>query len=196
MNRLFLVGHPHQVSLVTRGIDRLIRRQGKAGCIAGADLRIVAQRAEWRGDDALRNAFVRNAGHVVGLHAFFALCDEEILAAQLNTGGATAGMAAAGLERAAIFLMCLEPVRVGVLVQVAADDGLRFVPLGDLHRIDPTVATNPGVVADEVDEIGSVHQQLRHDGIVVAVLGEVAVLAHLRFCLTHRVRKVRVECLG
>jgi hypothetical protein len=87
------------------------------------------------------------------------------------------------------------PVRIRVTVQVAADHGLRLVPLGDRHRDNGTGTSNIGVVADEVDEIGTLHQQLRHDCVVVVASGQVAINARLGFGLALSMGIVRIECL-
>ena len=68
----------------------------------------------------------------------------------------------------------------GELVQRAADDGLRLVALGDDHGRQPVVAgRDPAVAADEVDVVRPLHQELGHDRVVVVVLREMAVGAHL-----------------
>ena len=106
------------------------------------------------------------------------------------------GRVVVGLRQAqAALLVRGVPVRVGVAVQVAADHRLRLVPFGDLHRLDVALLAHPGVEADEVHEVGSLQQQLRHDRVVVALVGDVAVGAALGLGLPLGVRVVRREGL-
>ena len=59
--------------------------------------------------------------------------------------------------------------RIGILVQITADNSLRLIPLGDLNSLDRSFATHVSVVANKVDEVGTVAQRLRHNGVVVTV---------------------------
>ena len=76
-----------------------------------------------------------------------------------------------------------EIVGIGDFVQRAADDRLRLLALGYFDRFKALFALgDPAILADEVDEIGALHQQLRHDGVVVVLLGQMAIGAGLGFC--------------
>ena len=67
-------------------------------------------------------------------------------------------------------------LRVGELLQVAADYGLRLVVLGDGDGLEAVAAlAHVGVAAQEVDEVGALQQQLRHPGVVVVVARDVAI---------------------
>ena len=66
-------------------------------------------------------------------------------------------------------------IGIGVALEIGADHRLRLVPFGDPHRLEPAVQPDPGVEADEVDVVGALQQQLRHDRIVVVRRREVAV---------------------
>ena len=99
------------------------------------------------------------------------------------------------LQHAIVLTMLAIEIGVGVLLQIAADDGLRFVPFGDAHGFDTRFGSDPGVQADEVDEIGTEQQQLRHDGIVVIFRRQMTVGTGLGLGFACRVRKVRCEGL-
>ena len=148
MERLLLVRHPHQVALVARGRDRLVRRQRDARGVRRRDVRILPERRERRRDDLLRDALVGDAGDVVDPHAAGALGHEQVLAAQLQA--ARRALRAVRRDRRKPPISCLMPrvpVGVGVAVQVAADHRLRLLPFGDLHgltrRSSPTHALKP-----------------------------------------------------
>ena len=92
-------------------------------------------------------------------------------------------------------LMLRIPVRVGVLVQIAADDGLRLIPLRDLHGLHAFTGTEIGKVAEEVDVVRSQTKRLRHDGVVIAILIQMAIRAGFGLRFTDRVGKVRIDRL-
>ena len=138
--------------------------------------------AQWRdrgGDDALRYVLVGDAGDIVNPHAALALGDVEVLAAQLDALRRGRAVPVGFGQPAAIVEMRLVVIGIGVFVQVAADHRLRLVPFGDAHRLDVALLADPGVVANEIDEIGPEQQQLRHDRVVVVFFGDVAVGAGL-----------------
>ena len=86
------------------------------------------------------------------------------------------------LQHAAFFFELAEIVGKGDLVQRAADDRLRLFALGDFDRFEALFARgDPAIRADEIDEVRALHQQLGHDGVVVVVLGQVAIGAGFRF---------------
>ncbi len=195
VHHLFLVRALHQFTLVARGIDRLRGRERDTRGVFRTHVRVLTDRRERRSDDLLRHALVADAGDVVHAHAFRAFGDVQVFAAQLDAVGDAGAVLVRRRQFLAAILVLFEPVRIGVAVQIAADHGLRFVPLGDLHRADAAVFADPCVVADEVDELRAEQQRLRHDGVVVVVLGDVAVVAILGFGLAFGVRIVRREGL-
>ncbi len=73
------------------------------------------------------------------------------------------------LQTALILLVAFEIIGVGVAMQITADHRLGFVPFGDLYGADAAGGADPGVVSHEIDEVGTLQQQLRHDGVVVAL---------------------------
>ena len=81
---LLLVVDAHQVTLVAVRVYRLVGGQHDAGGVFRIDVRVVAQRAERRGDNALRYTLVGDAGDVVDLHALVTLCHVQVFAAQLQ----------------------------------------------------------------------------------------------------------------
>ena len=195
MEGLLQVDIPHQLTLVAIGVNGLVGRQHHAGRIGAGDTGIVAQGAEGRGDDALGYTLVGDAGNVVDAHALVALGNKQVLAAMLDAGRRPAAVRVAVQQLPVIVPMLGEPVRIGVAMQVGTDHCLRFIPLGHLHPGDVFLTTHPGVVTHQVDETGAVHQQLRHDRVVVVVLRQVAVLAVLGLGLAHSVGEMRVEGL-
>ncbi len=52
--------------------------------------------------------------------------------------------------------MLLIPIGISVFVQIAANDGLRLIPLSDNNTADMFFAAYVGIKADEVDEIRAV----------------------------------------
>ena len=81
-------------------------------------------------------------------------------------------------------------------MEITPDHRLRLVPLGHAHRLDPVLGPGPGVVADEVHEVGTEQEQLRHDGVVVVVLGDMTIGAGLGLGLALGVREMGREGLG
>ena len=121
--------------------------------------------------------------------ARFAARGIEILAARLDRqnlrpsqplADVTAGMLVRVLEFAVPCDMLTVVVGISQPMQRAADDRLRLVTLGDHDGRQPVIARrDPAIAADEVDEVRPLHQELRHDRVVVVVLGDVTVGAHL-----------------
>jgi hypothetical protein len=98
-------------------------------------------------------------------------------------------------QRLAAILVLLVPIGISVPMQVTADDGLRLVPFGDLDSADAAGFADPGVVADEVDELRTEQQRLGDDRVVVVLVRQMAVVAFLGFGLALGVRVVRRERL-
>ena len=92
--------------------------------------------------------------------------------------------------------MLFVPVGVGIAVQIAADHRLRLVPFGDPYALDIGRLADPGVVADEVDEVGPLQQQLRHDRVVVVGFRDMAVGAGLGLGAPLGMRVMRREGLA
>ena len=61
-------------------------------------------------------------------------------------------------------------IGVGEALEVGADHRLRLVPFGHPNRLEAAVEADEGVQADEVDEVGALQKQLRHDRIIVVLL--------------------------
>src|SRR3546814_10323819 len=64
-------------------------------------------------------------------------------------------------------------IGIGIALQIAADHRLRLVPFGHPRRLETILEPRPDVEADEVDEIGSHQEELRHDRIIVVGLRQV-----------------------
>ena len=171
------------------------RRGGHAGGVGRLDVELLPERGHRRRRDPLRETLVVDESDVVDAQAVGAAGGVEILTAGLHlehlallegveqpppdvAGGVTMGDA----EGAVGGDVLGEIVREGDMVERAAEDGLRLLLLGHRDAGEAPVAeADPRVAADEVGVVRPLHQQLRHDGVVVLGLGDVAVGAHLRF---------------
>ena len=188
-----------------RGVDRLLVvfrswcvRVGSGAAVVGAATAVANEvrtknrcpkRRHRRGDDPLGKALVVDERDVEDPQPRLAAGGIEILAARLDRqdlraaqplADVAAGMLVSMLELAVPFDMLLKLVGIGQLVQRAADDRLRLVALGHHDGRQPVIArADPAVAADEVDEVRPLHQELRHDRVVVVALGEMTVGAHL-----------------
>src|SRR5436853_6103859 len=134
---------------------------------------VLAERARRCSNHALRHALVIDARDVVDAHPTRAFGDIEVLAPQLDAACRPGAVLRCPLETLPIAPMPGVPVRVGILVQIAADHGLRLVPFGHLDGTHRSLAPYVSVEAYEVDEVGTQPEQLRHDGIVIVLLGQV-----------------------
>ena len=88
--------------------------------------------------------------------------------------------------------------RVSDLVQMTADGRLRLVRFGPNDGVEPSLPfADVGVTPEEIHRAGAETEQLRHPGVVVVVLREMAVGAILRCADAARgVREMRVERLA
>ena len=80
MERLLEIVFSHQLTLVSNRVYWLIGGQHEAGRIGSFYSRVVAQWAEWCGDDALTDPLVGNACNIVGAHALAAFRYVEVFA--------------------------------------------------------------------------------------------------------------------
>ena len=145
---------------------RVFRLDGKA----------LAQRRHGGAHHALGEGLVIDVGDIVDLDAFLALGGVEILAAQLQAEHVAAVFV--GFGEFARLLEAREVLRVGKLLQVAADYGLRLVVLGDGDGLEAVAAlADVGVAAQEIDEVRALQQQLRHPGVVIVFARDVAIRA-------------------
>ena len=94
--------------------------------------------------------------------------------------------------------MLLVVVRIGDLVQMTADRGLRFVRFGPDDGVQSFASfADIGVASEEIHRAGAEAEQLRHPGVVVVVLREMAVGAILRRAdAAGGVREMRIERLA
>ena len=88
-----------------------------------------------------------------------------------------AGMFVSVFELAVMFFDVFSIIfRVGDLMKAATEDGLWFGLLGDDDTFESMfTGTDPAVFSDEVCRAGTLHEQLRHDGIVIVVERQVAI---------------------
>src|SRR6185436_13331422 len=102
---------------------------------------------------------VRDRSDIVYAHAAGALGAVQILPAPLDAAYRSAGAVIVRVRQLApALLMRGEPVRIGIAMQVAAEDSLRLFPFGDLDRFHVLLFAEPRVEADEVHEAGSLQQ--------------------------------------
>ena len=87
--------------------------------------------------------------------------------------------------------------RVGELVQMTADGGLRFVLFGPNNGMKSFPAfADVGVASEEIHRAGAEAEQLRHPRVVVVVVREMTVGAVFRRAdAARRVREMRIERL-
>ena len=144
----------------------------------------------------MAEALVRDVGHIVSAHAFWADRRIQILTAQLQTTDTTRCKTLIVLQDLPTLLVLGEEIRIRILVQVAADNRLRLIPLGDLHGFDAAFGADKGIEANEIDVVGAEPQGLRHNRVVVLGFGEVAIGAGLRFLRAHGVGEMGIDRLG
>ena len=65
------------------------------------------------------------------------------------------------------FNMRLEIVRVSIAVQVGPEHSLRLADFGNADSFKSLLQAGPGVKANEIDIVGPLQHQLRHDRIVI-----------------------------
>src|SRR5204863_5631408 len=89
-------------------------------------------------------------------------------------------------------------IRISDLVQVAADHGLGLLRFGPNHGVQAFAPfADVGVATKEIHRARPESEELRHPGVVVIVLGEMAVSATLcRADTAGGVREMRIEGLA
>src|SRR4051812_10995889 len=88
-------------------------------------------------------------------------------------------------------------LRIGDPMQVAADDRLRLITLGDRDSAQTLVAVgHVSKTAKLIQEVRPLYEQLCHPGIVVFAVGDMAVSAALGFFCADGVRNIRTERLS
>ena len=134
---------------------------------------LLADRRDRRGGDSFGKSFVVDKGDIEHAQAVVAAGGVEIFAAGLYLqnfrlaervqnllADVFAGVFFGVFQHAALLDEFSELVGIGKLVQRAADDGLRLVALGDFDSFQAVFALgHPAVAADEIDEVGALHQQ-------------------------------------
>ena len=147
-------------------------------------------------------------GDVEDAQSRFTAGGVKVLAAQLHAldvrlatrvsqavADVTAGMLVRVFEFAVVLKMLGVVVGIHELMQRAADDGLRLITFGDDDRFESVFSrANPAVAAHEVEVVRPVHEQLRHQRVVVFVVREMAVGTLFRTVFAaNRVRDVGRE---
>ena len=135
--------------------------------------------------------------HIEHPEAAFAHGRIQILTTQLNVQHVLAFMLYRMLDQPPTIHKLLVVRWVRQLLEVASSNHGRLRARRYWHRLEPIL---PGphidVLAHEVQEVRSLHQQLRHPCVVVTVLRHVAIRAALGLLAPHRMRNIRTECLA
>src|ERR1700735_662812 len=177
----------------TRGIESWRRGTGDRRGIFRADVKALAERRNRSGDGALGEILVINVRDVVHPEAAFAERGIEIFAAQLqiqNVAEVVVGL----LQLAAARYVPLKILRVSDALQIAADDRGRLIVFGDDHSVESLRAIGDiNVAAHEVQQVRALQQHLRHPGVVVVAIGNVAIVAGLGLLGAHSVRNKSAE---
>ncbi|MCG3162586.1 MAG: hypothetical protein JMDDDDMK_03879 [Acidobacteria bacterium] len=198
MDRLFVItifGLLIFGPVFARRINGQRRRRSDSGRVFRINVKSLTERRDRRGRDAFAEAFVVNVGDVVNAQAAGAIGDVGVFAAHLNAERLVMRGVFVGFDKA-VFAFDVFFVLFGVsqLVQTRPDDCLRLVAFGHDYGVDAVFARrDPGEPPDEVDEVRPLHQQLRHDRVVVAGLGHVAIGADFRFGRADGVRHESAE---
>ena len=169
-------------ALALRIIDQ--RAGERDGCRAGGiEERIVAQRRERRGDDALGEILVVDVCDIENAEALFPQRRVEILAAVLEIEhlAALRAVVIRGIEDGTRIEVFLIEIRICVAVQVAADHRLRLRPFRPDDTAQPVmIRADIREAPEEIHRPGAEAQQLGHDRVVVVVFRNVAIGAVLR----------------
>ena len=166
-----------------------------AGRIGGLHVKLLAQGGYRRRGDPLGEGLVIDEGDVEHPQAVGAAGGVEVFPTRLHLQhlallegiererhGVGGGMVMRFLQHAVVRDMLAEVIRKCDALEGTADHRLRLLLLGHDHARKPACSeAYPTVSADEIRVVGALHEQLRHDRVVVIVLRHVAVAAHLRF---------------
>ena len=80
-------------------------------------------------------------------------------------------------------------------MEIGPNHRLRLLPFGYARRLKTAGHARPGIHADEIHEIGAEQIELRHNGVVIFGLGQVAIAAGLGLGAAHGMREMRCEGL-
>src|SRR5258707_6613151 len=122
------------------GIQRERARQRDAGCIFRVDTRALAKWRDWRADDAFRKSFLVDVGDVEDFKASRAVRGVEIFAAQYNVLNIVPAMFVCFGKKRATVDMFRVVGWVGDLVEMTADNCLRFIRLGPNDRVQSVMS--------------------------------------------------------
>ena len=119
----------------SRRIECERARQRDAGCIFRVDARALTKRRDRCADDAFRETFLVDVGNVEDLETAGAVRSVKIFAAQHDVLNVFPGMFVRFLQLAANIDMLFVVRWIGDLLQVAADDCLRFIRFCPNNRV-------------------------------------------------------------
>ena len=148
---LFILGQT-----LTRRVERERAGQGDRGGERSVHKSSLAERRHRRGHDALGESFLIDVGDVEDLEAAGAVGGVEIFAAQDDVLDVFAGMFVAFVQLGAGCDVLLVIGRIGNLLQVTADDGLRFIRLCPDDGVQSFATfSDVSVAAEKVDRAGA-----------------------------------------
>ena len=158
VERLLLVRDAHQIAFIARWRHGLVGWQSDTGSELAVDDRVVPDFRKWCGYDALAKALVGDIRNVVDDESLLACRREQVFTAQLQATRLLVVVLVRCLQLAAVCNMLREVIGVGVALQVASDNSLRFLPFGDLCRNNTIFQSRIGMEADEVNEVRALQQ--------------------------------------
>ena len=187
-------------------VFRFVRASGIRGDCCGSgdvcgeggfDIEALSDRRDGCSDDAFGEAFMFDEGDVIdpdssvsagGVAVFSA--DLEVENAVFSSGveelsaDVVSGVFVGVVQQFSMMDMFCVSLGIDIVMHGTADDSLRFIAFGDSDSEQAMFSGgDPCITADEVHVVGALHEELRHEGVVVIVSGEVAIGAGLCFAL-------------
>ena len=139
-----------------RGIERQCARQCHTRCVFGIDPCALTQWRDRRAHNALGEAFLINISDIEDFEAARSVCGVEIFAPQNNVLNIVPAVLVCFGKNQASLEMFTIIVGVRDLVQMAANDRLRFIRFCPNHGMQPFMPfTDVSVAPKKVDRAGA-----------------------------------------
>ncbi len=182
VNRLLFVFRAARASRINRQRGGARYRHG-VFCL---HVKLLAQRRNGRGDCAFGETLVVDVGYVVSPETSLPQSGVQIFPAKLDVKNVSEVMISF-LQLPVACDVLAKIFRVRKTLQVTADDRGRLIVFGHGDRIETFGAVSHiNVAAHEVQKVSSLQQDLRHPRVVVIAVGNVAIVASLRFLSLER----------
>ncbi len=157
-----------------------IQREGAGerhrGSIGGSNVSPLAERGYGGGHDSFGKSFLVDIGHIKDFESVGAAGGVEVFAPQGHIENLPGVMRVRLLQLPGFEQVLFIIVRVGKLMQMAANGGLGLILFGPYHCVKTIFArTDIGIAPKEIHGAGAETEQLRHNGVVVIVFGEMAI---------------------